>query len=142
MAMCLLKLTLWAGYQILYLKVLMPFSSYLVFLPSALTFDSTELLVHSPRMLTLFTSAVLRGCNVYFYYTDEQSKDDKFQGSRLHRLQYAMIRILPFVIGILSSTELLIRRQLVLNLDDFFFAIPFFFASLPLFILEELREVL
>ena len=71
MAMCLLKLTLWAGYSILYLKVLIPFSEYLVFLPVALTFDSTELLIHSPRMLTLFSTAVLRGSQVYFYYSDD-----------------------------------------------------------------------
>jgi hypothetical protein len=30
----------------------------------------------------------------------------------------------------------------VVNLDDVIFAVPFFLASLPLFVLEELREVL
>jgi hypothetical protein len=35
----------------------------------------------------------------------------------------------------------MIKRQLVINFDDIFFLLPFLFASVPLFVVDELRTI-
>lgn len=42
----------------------------------------------------------------------------------------------------LHTIEQIIRRQLVINMDDVFFITPFIFATVPLFVMDELREII
>ena len=76
---------------------------------SYLVFDSMEIITHSPRLLALFTICYLGRAN-YIYEKDT-----------LCAVQYSVLKQFPAFIAIMSTADWLIRRQLVLTLDDCIF---------------------
>ena len=48
----------------------------MLFLPTALTLDMTEQLAHSPRMLALFTTSILRNAKAWYFYTEKPPQPD------------------------------------------------------------------
>lgn len=76
-----------------------------------IAFNSLEQAVSSPRMLSIFTTCFLAR--------------SKFLGSvnTPHALQYTILKNFPYYIACLHTFDQLIRRQLVLTLDDIIFAL-------------------
>ena len=68
-----------------------------------------EIITHSPRLLALFTICYLGRAN-YIYEKDT-----------LCAVQYSVLKQFPAFIAIMSTADWLIRRQLVLTLDDCIF---------------------
>jgi len=86
--------------------VLIQSNVYFIKLTSfGLTLSSLELFPISPRILSLFTSAIF-ACSEYTGI------------SALDKKQYILLRIAPFSIGLMHTLILLIKRQMILTVDD------------------------
>ena len=78
-------------------------------LNGGIVFDSIEHILNSPRMLSVFTICYL--------------SRSQFLGeaNTPWALQYTILKKFPYYIATLCTLDLVIRRQLVVTLDDFLF---------------------
>ena len=76
-----------------------------------MTFDAFEVIIHSPRFLALFTMCFMARA--------------KFTGRQdtLSAVQFTILRNLPAYIAFQACCDSMIRRQLVLTMDDVIFIV-------------------
>ena len=74
-----------------------------------LVFDSHEVVSHSPRLLSIFTMCFMDRAR----YTASKNT--------WSAVQFGVLYYLPFYIGVSCFADSLIRRQLVITLDDIIF---------------------
>ena len=76
-----------------------------------LSFDCTECLIGSPRVMSLFTLALTAGCN---------SQKPGIQASA-SSVQSLLIRFQPFIIALSHHLELVFRQNFAMTADDWIF---------------------